>query len=373
MILNTKTLPQDTLSAALYYAQQGFPVFPCGSHKRPLTEHGFKDASTDPSQIFKWWNQRPDALIGMPTGEVTGIDVLDVDNPQEFASDCTLDLTENTRVKTRKGFHVWFERDPSQPLNSRVRPVPGADTRGDGGYVIVPPSGHADGAYYFENSAPLKPMPVDLLLRVTKQPKSTTRQPDSVAKASKLSFCSMYANKALQSECKMIVSANDGEQESTLNAAALKIGSLVAGGELDRGIAHDELMAAALRMMDFDATNPWTNGQLEAKINRGLDHGALNPRSAPVSNTSGEISQAEEKFDKLEFKSNAAAKVTITSRGLVTQRASDIEPEQVEWLIEGAIPMGMLVVIGGQPGMGKSQIAIKLAAAITTGEGLPDA
>lgn len=63
--------------------------------------------------------------------------------------------------------------------------------------------------------------------------------------------------------------------------------------------------------------------------------------------------------------------MTITSKGLVAQRASDIEPQPVEWLVEGAIPMGMLVVIGGQPGMGKSQIAIKLASAITTGEGLP--
>ena len=86
----------------------------------------------------------------------------------------------------------------------------------------------------------------------------------------------------------------------------------------------------------------------------------------------GEVPREEEVFAKLEFKSDTAAKVTITPKGLVTQRASDIEPEQVEWLIEGAIPMGMLVVIGGQPGMGKSQIAIKLAAAITTGEGLPD-
>ena len=372
MILNTKNLPQDPLSAALYYAQQGVPVFPCGSHKRPLTKHGFKDASTDACQILKWWNDTPDALIGMPTGEVTGIDVLDIDDPEEFGAHCLLDLTANTTVQTRKGLHIWFERDPSQPLSSRVRPMPGADTRGDGGYVIVPPSCHAEGAYYFESITPLKPMPVDLLMRVIKQPKSKAREPDSAVKASKLSFCSMYADKALQSECEMILRANDGEQESTLNAAALKIGSLVAGGELGRGIAHDELMAAALRMIDFDATNPWTNEQLEAKINRGLDHGARNPRSAPVSNTSGDIPQAEEKFDKLEFKSDTAAKATITSKGLVTQRASDIEPEQVEWLIEGAIPMGMLVVIGGQPGMGKSQIAIKLAAAITTGEGLPD-
>lgn len=89
----------------------------------------------------------------------------------------------------------------------------------------------------------------------------------------------------------------------------------------------------------------------------------------------GDIPREEEVFEKLVFKNDTTTAVsfTVTHKGLVTQRASDIEPEQVEWLIEGAIPMGMLVVIGGQPGMGKSQIAIKLAAAITTGEGLPDA
>lgn len=86
----------------------------------------------------------------------------------------------------------------------------------------------------------------------------------------------------------------------------------------------------------------------------------------------GDIPRAPEQFAKLELKKDASATITITPKGLVTQRASDIEPEPVEWLIEGAIPMGMLVVIGGQPGMGKSQIAIKLAAAVTTGEGLPD-
>lgn len=86
----------------------------------------------------------------------------------------------------------------------------------------------------------------------------------------------------------------------------------------------------------------------------------------------GDIPHAPEQFDRLEFKNAGAAKATISAKGLMTQRASEIEPEPVEWLIEGAIPMGMLVVIGGQPGMGKSQIAIKLAAAVTTGEGLPD-
>jgi len=56
---------------------------------------------------------------------------------------------------------------------------------------------------------------------------------------------------------------------------------------------------------------------------------------------------------------------------LVTVCAADIKPEHVEWLIDQSFPLGMLAVIGGQPGLGKSQISINLAAGVTTGKGLP--
>lgn len=58
-------------------------------------------------------------------------------------------------------------------------------------------------------------------------------------------------------------------------------------------------------------------------------------------------------------------------RGLVTVCAADVKPEHVEWLVDQSFPLGMLVVIGGQPGLGKSQISINLAAGVTTGKGLP--
>lgn len=57
---------------------------------------------------------------------------------------------------------------------------------------------------------------------------------------------------------------------------------------------------------------------------------------------------------------------------LITACASDIHPEPVDWLVDQSIPLGAMVVLGGQPGMGKSQIAISLAASITTGNGLPN-
>jgi hypothetical protein len=62
---------------------------------------------------------------------------------------------------------------------------------------------------------------------------------------------------------------------------------------------------------------------------------------------------------------------TTSSGGLVTVCAADIQPEHVEWLVDQSLPLGMLAVIGGQPGLGKSQISINLAAGVTTGKGLP--
>jgi len=65
---------------ALAYAKQGIPVFPCQrKDKAPLTEHGFKDATTKLAQIKKWWARWPKAMIGVPTGPASGIDVVDLD------------------------------------------------------------------------------------------------------------------------------------------------------------------------------------------------------------------------------------------------------------------------------------------------------
>ena len=72
----------NLLDAALKYASRGFTVFPCGGSngKKPLTPHGFKDASTDPKQIEEWWTTHPDANIAIATGEMSGLVVLDIDN-----------------------------------------------------------------------------------------------------------------------------------------------------------------------------------------------------------------------------------------------------------------------------------------------------
>jgi putative DNA primase/helicase len=63
------------LDAALHYAMTlRIPVFPCNpDDKRPFTVHGFKDASREEAQVRAWWTRFPDAMIAIPTGEISGV------------------------------------------------------------------------------------------------------------------------------------------------------------------------------------------------------------------------------------------------------------------------------------------------------------
>ena len=66
--MQSNTTPTE-LDAALEYARKGIPVFPCNPlDKKPLTSHGFKDATTDEAQIQAWWGRWPNAMVAAPTG-----------------------------------------------------------------------------------------------------------------------------------------------------------------------------------------------------------------------------------------------------------------------------------------------------------------
>ena len=69
------------------YIKRGWPLFPCGSDKKPLTEHGFYDATLDIKQIQVWHEQYPNANWGMPTGPATeggaGLVVIDIDKHED--------------------------------------------------------------------------------------------------------------------------------------------------------------------------------------------------------------------------------------------------------------------------------------------------
>jgi hypothetical protein len=84
--LNSKTKPafpsmdNGVLDDAPEYARRGLSVFSCNpANKAPLVKNGFKAATCDEQQIREWWTTWPQAMIGVPTGPASGIDVIDID------------------------------------------------------------------------------------------------------------------------------------------------------------------------------------------------------------------------------------------------------------------------------------------------------
>jgi len=157
------------LRAALAYAEMGFAVFPCISPgKAPLTEHGFKDATKDAEVIRALWLSHPGANVGIATGAISGIVVLDID--PRHAGDDTLEaleahygkLPETPTVLTGGGgVHSYFRHPGGIVSNSAGKVGQGIDVRGDGGYVIAPKSMHESGnRYLWEVSSRIDQMPL---------------------------------------------------------------------------------------------------------------------------------------------------------------------------------------------------------------------
>lgn len=122
--------------------------------KHPRTKHGLKDATKDADQIKAWWQQWPEANIGIATGPISGIVVVDVDS-DKGANHADLiigslghTILSTVRVKTGGGMHYYYKYPSVSVKNSNSKLGSFIDTRGDGGYVVAPPSLHASGWRY---------------------------------------------------------------------------------------------------------------------------------------------------------------------------------------------------------------------------------
>ncbi len=182
------TLPAPApalLDAALAYAARGWPVFPLRPKgKGPLIASslggaGYRDATCDPGQIRFWWSRHPQANIGIACGAVSGLVVLDQDlykpeaEPQLVAWETEHEPLPPTRMVLTGGggLHLWHRHPggivPSRPL------APGIDIKGDGGYIVAPPSRHPSGSVYRWLGDPehvLAPLPDWLLVRCQRAP-----------------------------------------------------------------------------------------------------------------------------------------------------------------------------------------------------------
>lgn len=151
--------------AAMEYIKMGLAVFPLEERgKRPITRNGCKDATTDAAQVKAWWQQYPESNIGIATGSRSGgIFVIDLDVDEDRGIDGYHMLEdwqrENgrfpdtwTAITGRGGYHLYFKHDSE--VRNRAGIIDGVDVRGEGGYVVAPPSIHSNGNRYEWEYAP---------------------------------------------------------------------------------------------------------------------------------------------------------------------------------------------------------------------------
>jgi len=174
---------QNLIKAALQYLRMGFSVIPIKSEETEPDPEERKRShvkwktnqseKADAEQIRKWWRKWPAANIGIVTGEISGIAVVDVDSPeankaldQEYLPDSRLIPS----VRTPRGWHYYFQYQDR--IGTKGGFMENCDIRGEGGYIIAPPSRGPDGKDYLWlpgrsiEEVPLSPMPQPLYNKI---------------------------------------------------------------------------------------------------------------------------------------------------------------------------------------------------------------
>ena len=135
-----------TVDAALAYTLRGWSVIPVGIDKRPLIPwESYQHQRATPEVIKDWYKKYPDAGVAVITGVISSIFVVDVD-PRHGGDLAPYGLLPATWVVRTGGggWHFYFKGIQS----CRTGIVPGVDIKGEGGYVVAPPSGHPSGSQY---------------------------------------------------------------------------------------------------------------------------------------------------------------------------------------------------------------------------------
>lgn len=304
MLLERGVMPgRRPIDAASVYAHRGWAVFPvhsrsprsgictcglsdCGSPaKHPRVAGGFKSATTDLAQIETWWHRWPRANVGIRTGAESGLVVVDIDpghggeiNLQQLIAEHG-SLTPGRTVATGGGGRHLYFRHPGGvvPNDAGRRLGPGLDIRGDGGYVLAPPSRHISGRQYavLARGAEIPALPDWLWARLEPQRPRPRAGARPVANFHRGGDTSKWALAAVAGELRRLQEAEPGQRNHTLNRVAFRLGQIIGGGELDEAQVEQMLVQGALSI---------GLGEREAvaTVHSGLHAGESHPRRPTV-------------------------------------------------------------------------------------------
>jgi hypothetical protein len=316
------------------------PVFPCRADKKPLTPHGFKDASVDEAQIRKWWTRHPDALIAVPTGATSGMLVIDVDPAgTEFIAEQGNRLTTGRRHITPRGKHYLYRMPSGISIKSTVgKLAKGVDVRADNGYIIWwPATGRAVTGPDIDVLFATPPWLVDLL---ADKPRGGDRSTDEFL------ITQPPLGLPFSEICELLKridpDSGRGDWIKVLMAVHHETGGSEAG---------------------FNLVNAWSATGLKYK---GIEDLRSCWRSFKTDRSDIVGAAWLKKFSTMAPLS-AAHSSGAAPRFAAVPDYQYVTRESLQWLIKGALPKAELAVTYGAPGSGKSFLVFDMAASVATG------
>lgn len=270
-----------------------FPIVP--GEKTPLTAHGFHDASNDPTQLAAWRREHPAANWGMPTGPASGYDVLDLDVPRPekgktangratFADlEAVHGQVYTPMVATPSGgLHLYFKHRPG--TGSGADRLPGIDVRGEGGYVVIPPSSIGGKDYLWLDGIDIQSGQVaewpDWLWELVKKPERPVAAPRPTP-TQPLTGMTPWGRKALSGLLDEMAGLQPGSRDDRRNKICFRIGRIVAGGNIDYDVAVSAMLQGCQSNgLAEDLGERELLKRVEKGIESGIQAGPVGPDTA---------------------------------------------------------------------------------------------
>ncbi|MFZ0273956.1 MAG: AAA family ATPase [Acidobacteriaceae bacterium] len=278
-------------------------------------------AASDLRQIETWTQQFPACNWGAVAGPDSGFFAVDVDDPDAMRrlEDEYGPVPEGLRNVTSQGYQLIYKWPPDADLRPATNwPRKGIDIRGRDSYIVIPPSVHPSGHMYryLDDSLPIPACPPWLQALIVSHSQAPAQDRQSAPRRD------------------ITAGAPIGKGDRTNRLVSL------AGIMNRRGMTHAAVEAALLAENAAKCSPPLPDEKVRA-IARDIPARYPNPKSEP------------------EVK-------PVLKPDLVC--LADVEARAVDWLWEPLIPKGMLSMLSGDPGAGKSFIALALAADLSHGK-----
>lgn len=261
------------LNTALAYLRHGWSIFPLVARgKVPAISSWRRFMQERPSeaQVKAWWTYNPNLNIAVVTGTVSGIFVVDFDNP-ELAQDfrAARDYTPTLSVNTARGAHFYYQL-PGFVVRNQSDTDRHIDIRGDGGYVVAPPSIHPSGVKYQWVKAPIQCPPASVVEMVRDMRTSAKPKPKTFFAPKARGFDNSLAIRLMSEQCNRIASSND-YRNNTLFYGAIMAGHFIRDGYLTRTECESALESAA-------SSAGLEEREIPRTIKSGIDRGIADPK-----------------------------------------------------------------------------------------------